>query len=68
MFRAYKKDIWYELNMDNYMSNYGIYEKLFTEIGIEPLLSIRCAKKNSKHLKYLQMNQKDTVEDLNYKL
>ncbi len=49
MFRAYKKDIWYELNMDNYMSNYGIYEKLFfTEIGIEPLLSIRCAKKKLK--------------------
>ena len=35
--------------MDNYMSNYGIYEKLFfTEIGIEPLLSIRCAKKKLK--------------------
>ncbi len=49
MFRAYKKNIWYDLDLDKYMTSYGIYEKLFfTEVGIEPLLSIRCAKAKLK--------------------
>jgi glycosyltransferase involved in cell wall biosynthesis len=48
MFRAYKKDLVYtlELNKD---SNYAFEEALlYTKIGMEPLLSVRCAKRKLK--------------------
>ena len=48
MFRAYKKDIWYELNMDIICLIMEFMKNFFTQIGIEPLLSIRCAKKKLK--------------------
>lgn len=45
MFRAYKKNIFYDLELDNYEKSYKFYEKIFfTKIGVEPLLSIRAAK------------------------
>ena len=45
MFRAYKKNIFYDLELDNYNKSYKFYEKIFfTKIGVEPLLSIRAAK------------------------
>lgn len=48
MFRAWKKEIFYTLDLDKDES-YSTEEKIFhTKIGIEPLLSIRCAKMKLK--------------------
>ncbi len=48
MFRAWKKDIFYALDLDKERS-YSLEEKIFrTKIGIEPLLSIRAAKRGLK--------------------
>ena len=43
MFRIYKKSLFYELKMDTEES-YNVEKWYLTTIGIEPLLSIRCAK------------------------
>jgi glycosyltransferase involved in cell wall biosynthesis len=47
MLRAYKKSLFYELDLDKEES-YDTEKLLFTKIGIEPLLSIRCAKRRKK--------------------
>ena len=48
MYRAYKKDVFYNLNLHK-ESSYKYYEMFFfTKIGVEPLLSIRAAKANLK--------------------
>lgn len=48
IFRAYKRDIIKDLDIDEEI-NYSVPEKLFyTKIGIEPLMSIRAAKRNLK--------------------
>ena len=49
MFRAWKKNIFKELDLDK-EGSYIFEEKLFnTKIGVEPLLSIRGAKKKLKY-------------------
>ncbi|HEC70165.1 MAG TPA: glycosyltransferase family 2 protein [Candidatus Omnitrophica bacterium] len=49
MFRAWKKNIFKELDLDK-EGSYIFEEKLFnTKIGVEPLLSIRVAKKKLKY-------------------
>ena len=48
MFRAYKKNIFYSLQVDQY-KYYQLYDFLFfTHIGVEPLLSVRAAKAKLK--------------------
>lgn len=48
MFRAWRKEIFYDLNLDKDIS-YSREEKIFrTLIGVEPLLSVRCAKRKLK--------------------
>ncbi|UCB56918.1 MAG: glycosyltransferase family 2 protein [Candidatus Omnitrophota bacterium] len=48
MFRAWKKRIFKELDLDK-EDSYAFEEKLFrTKIGVEPLLSVRAAKKKLK--------------------
>jgi len=48
IYRAYKKDLIYELDLDK-DSSYETEEKLFgTNISWEPLLSVRCAKRKLK--------------------
>lgn len=45
MFRAWKKKIFYDLKLDREES-YSLEERLFhTKVGVEPLLSVRVAKK-----------------------
>ena len=49
MFRAWKKNIFKELDLDK-EGSYIFEEKLFnTKVGVEPLLSIRVAKKKLKY-------------------
>jgi len=48
MFRAWKKNVFFDLDLDKEKS-YSLEEKIFhTRIGIEPLLSIRAAKRKLK--------------------
>lgn len=48
IYRIYKKDLFYKLGL-NEDSSYSLYEKLFfTNISLEPLLSVRCAKERLK--------------------
>lgn len=48
MFRAWRKDIFYKLDLDKDES-YSFEEKLFrTTVGVEPLMSIRAAKRKLK--------------------
>ncbi len=48
MFRAWKKEVFKELDLDKEAS-YVVEEKIFfTKVGVEPLLSIRAAKKKLK--------------------
>ena len=47
IFRAYRKTLFYELDLHKEES-YNTEKLLFTVIGIEPLLSIRCAKRKLK--------------------
>lgn len=48
IFRAWKKEIFYTLDLDKDES-YSLEEKIFhTKIGVEPLLSIRAAKRKLK--------------------
>ena len=48
IFRAYKKDLFKTLELDR-DCNYSFEEKLLrTKIGLEPLLSLRCAKRRLK--------------------
>lgn len=47
IFRAYRKSLFYELDLDKEES-YSEEKVFFTKIGIEPLLSIRCAKRKLK--------------------
>jgi glycosyltransferase involved in cell wall biosynthesis len=48
MFRAYKKELIHTLELDK-DSNYAFEEALLhTKIGMEPLLSVRCAKRKLK--------------------
>jgi glycosyltransferase involved in cell wall biosynthesis len=48
MFRAYKKELIHTLELDK-DSNYAFEEALLrTKIGLEPLLSVRCAKRKLK--------------------
>lgn len=48
MFRAYKKELLYTLDLDR-DSSYTFEERLFnTKVGLEPLLSLRCAKRKLK--------------------
>ncbi|MFC1510304.1 glycosyltransferase [Candidatus Omnitrophota bacterium] len=48
IYRAYSKDLIYQLDLDK-DSSYDVPEKLFgTKISWEPLLSVRCAKKKLK--------------------
>lgn len=48
MFRAYKKELIHALELDR-DSNYAFEEALLhTKIGLEPLLSVRCAKRKLK--------------------
>jgi len=48
MFRAWKKHIFYDLDLHKEKS-YELEEKLFrTKVGVEPLLSVRAAKKKLK--------------------
>ena len=48
IYRIYKKSLFYELKMDTEES-YNMEKWFFTIMGIEPLLSIRCAKYKKKH-------------------
>ena len=44
IFRIYRKDLFYQLNLDR-KETYLIFDKLFfTKIGVEPILSTRFAK------------------------
>ena len=48
MFRAWKKQVYYNLDLDK-DSSYSLEERLFrTKVGVEPLLSVRAAKKKLK--------------------
>ena len=47
IYRAYTKDLFYELNLHKDES-YSTEKLLFTTIGIEPLLSMRCAKRKKR--------------------
>ena len=48
MFRAWKKKVFYDLGLDK-DENYSMEEKLFhTKVGVEPLLSVRAAKRRLK--------------------
>ncbi|TAN40164.1 MAG: glycosyltransferase family 2 protein [Nitrospirae bacterium] len=47
IYRAYKRSLFYELDLDKEES-YQTEKLLFTKISIEPLLSIRCAKRKKK--------------------
>lgn len=48
MFRAWRKEIFYALDLDKDAS-YSLEERIFrTKVGIEPLMSIRAAKKRLK--------------------
>lgn len=48
IYRIYKKDLFYRLGL-NENSTYSLYEKFFfTSIGVEPVLSVRCAKEGLK--------------------
>jgi glycosyltransferase involved in cell wall biosynthesis len=48
IYRIYKKSLFYELKMDTEES-YNMEKWFFTTMGIEPLLSIRCAKYKKKY-------------------
>jgi glycosyltransferase involved in cell wall biosynthesis len=48
IYRIYKKSLFYELKMDTEKS-YNMEKWFFTTMGIEPLLSIRCAKYKKKY-------------------
>ena len=48
IYRIYKKSLFYELKM-NTEESYNMEKWFFTIMGIEPLLSIRCAKYKKKH-------------------
>jgi hypothetical protein len=48
IYRIYRKSLFYELKLDTDES-YNMEEFLFTTMGIEPLLSIRCAKYKKKY-------------------
>jgi len=48
IYRIYKKSLFYKLKMHTEKS-YSMEKYFFTTIGIEPLLSIRCAKYNKKY-------------------
>ena len=48
IYRIYKKSLFYELKMDTEES-YNMEKWFFTIMGIEPLLSIRCAKYKKKY-------------------
>ena len=48
MFRIYKKSLFYELKLDMEES-YNMEKWFFTTMGIEPLLSVRCAKYGKKY-------------------
>lgn len=47
IYRAYRKSLFYELDLDKEES-YNTEKVFFTKISIEPLLSIRCAKRKLK--------------------
>jgi glycosyltransferase involved in cell wall biosynthesis len=48
IYRIYRKDLFYKLNLDK-IETYSVFEKLFfTKIGIEPILSARFAKEKLK--------------------
>ncbi|MBN2189568.1 MAG: glycosyltransferase family 2 protein [Chitinispirillaceae bacterium] len=48
IYRIYKKNLFYEMGLHE-DSTYALYEKMyFTHIGIEPVLSVRCAKERLK--------------------
>ena len=48
IFRIYKKSLFYDLKMDTEES-YNMERWFFTTIGIEPLLSVRCAKYRKRY-------------------
>jgi len=48
MYRIYRVSLFYELKLHEEKS-YSMEKYLFTTIGIEPLLSVRCAKYNKKY-------------------
>ena len=48
IYRIYRKSLFYELKLDTEES-YNMEKFFFTKMGIEPLLSIRCAKYKKKY-------------------
>jgi len=48
IYRIYRKSLFYELKLDTEES-YNMEKVFFTKMGIEPLLSIRCAKYKKKY-------------------
>jgi hypothetical protein len=48
IYRIYRKSLFYELKLDTEES-YNMEKLFFTTMGIEPLLSIRCAKYKKKY-------------------
>jgi glycosyltransferase involved in cell wall biosynthesis len=49
IYRIYRKNLFYELGLHE-DATYSLYEKLFfTRIGVEPVLSVRCAKEGLKN-------------------